>query len=212
MDKRRGAELIAVIGTNNTGKSAITELLIQKYNKKRDALEMKGEYPENYNKLIVYDPQHRFRKYLRKGDHVIDLTDENWADDILKYRASMVVLDDYKELLDGDTMPKQLLRLISGRAEFGIDLILVMWHPMLIIPRLAMFITKFFILKVNSKPKEFIARIQGNEELVGKIQIALDKEFGSYSEQEYSNLFPNFPFIYYDSQKNFAKKVNFKKS
>ena len=211
MDKRRGSELIAVIGTNNTGKSAITELLVQQYNKKRDLLESKNEYPDNYNKLIIYDPQRRFKKYLRKGDHIIDLTDENWADDILKYRSSMVVLDDYKELLDGDTMPKPLLRLVSGRAEFGIDLILVMWHPMLIIPRLAMFITKFFILKVNSKPKEFTARIQGNEELVLNIQKDLDEEFSRYGEQEYSSLYPNFPFIYYDSSKNFAKKVNFKK-
>jgi len=210
MKKQRGSDFIAVIGTNNTGKSVIVKELIKKFNLKRDRLEAVDRYPANYNKLIVYDPQDRFKDLLRKGDHVIKLNHDNWAEDVLRYKASLLVMDDYKELFENDRLPKQVMNLMSARAEAGIDIILVTWHPKLILPRLSMFINKFVLLKSNGKDKDYISRIDGEEDFVLSLRDSLNKEYQKYTPEQYAALYPNFPFIYYDSSTNKAKKINFK--
>lgn len=210
MRKQRGSDFIAVIGTNNTGKSVIVRELIKKFNIKRDKLERENKYPANYNKLIVYDPQARFTDLLRKGDFVIKLNNTDWAKDVLRYKASLLVMDDYKELFETNTLPPDVMNLMSARAESGIDIILVTWHPKLILPRLSIFINKFILLYCNGKDKDYISRIDGEEDYVLGLRDSLIKEYKGYTDEQYAALYPNFPFIYYDSGKNKAKKINFK--
>ena len=211
MEVRRGSNFLGIIGTNNTGKSVIARELIKKFNDKRDLLEKNKKYPSNYNKLILYDPQHRFQDLMREGDFNIKLNDKDWEEKILNYRASYVVLDDYKELFRVDTLSDKFMDIMSSRADYGLDITVITWHPKLILPRLAMFIDKYILFKINSDDKEYCSRIEGEKDFVLGMKYALNKEFKKYTEEQYKNLYPNFPFIYYDSGRQIAKKVNFKK-
>ncbi len=38
----------------------------------------------------------------------------------------------------------------------------------------------------------------------------VNKEYKKYSPEDYSKLYPNFPYIYYDTVRDKAIKVNFK--
>ena len=136
MEKRRGSEFIAIIGNNNTGKTVVAKQLIERFNRRRDKLESVKKYPSNYNKLIVYDPQHRFADVMRKGDYEIQLDDENWEARVLKYRASLLIMDDYKELFLNDTMTPRFIGVLSARARYGLDIIIITWHPRYILPKL----------------------------------------------------------------------------
>jgi len=210
MEKRRGSELIAIIGTNGTGKTVVARMLIEKFNAKRDRLNGTKKYPANYNKLIIYDPQHRFQDLLRKGDFEIKLNNKNWEKDVLRYKSSLIVLDDYKELFRSNNLSDGFTDVMSARAESGLDIIFITWFPRYILPRLSQFINKYFLFKVNCKDKEYIDRINGEEDVVLNIKSSLNKEFKKYTPNEYSNLYPNFPFVYFNADTNEGKKVNFK--
>jgi len=210
MDARRGSEITMICGTNNTGKTAIARQLVIKYNKKRDILEKKNKYPSNYNKLIVYDPQHAFQDLMREGDVNLDMADKEWEEKVLRYRASLVVLDDYKELMPNDRLSDGFLKLMSARARFGLDFNMITWSPKLIMPRLEIFINKYILLKVNSDDKEFADRIAGDKPTVIGIKNSLNREFMRYTDEEYKKLYPNFPFVFWDGARNKAMKVNFK--
>jgi hypothetical protein len=210
MDVRRGSDITMVCGTNNTGKSVIAKELIKKYNEKRDKLIKNKKYPDNYNKLIVYDPQEYFTDLMREGDINIQLNNENWEEELLNYRASLVVIDDYKELFQNDTLSKGFMNVMSNRARYGLDFIMITWSPKLILPRLTHFINKYILLKSNSSEKEFRERIGGENDVVEGIRLALNSEYAKYTESEYSALYPNFPFIYLDTARNIVKKINFK--
>jgi len=99
MEKRRGSNAMGIVGTNNTGKTVICEELIKVFNRKRDRIKhSKKKYPSNYHKLVVFDPQQRFKKYMREGDIEIIIGQEGWEDTLLTLRDSMVVFYYYKIL------------------------------------------------------------------------------------------------------------------
>lgn len=211
MDKRRGSEFIGIIGTNGTGKTVIARQLIEKFNDKRDKLNANKKYPSNYNKLVVYDPQHRFQDLLRKGDFVIKLNNKNWEKDVLKYKSSLIVLDDYRELFRTDSLSDDFMDVMSARAEQGLDIIIITWFPKLILPRLSQFLNRYFLFKVNCDDKEYSDRINGEKNVVLNIKRMLNKEFKKTTPQEYSKKYPNFPFVYFNSDTNVGVKVNFEK-
>jgi len=210
MQKRRGSEFIGIIGTNGTGKTVIARMLIEKFNAKRDEAAIICGYPSNYNKLVVYDPQHRFQDLLRKGDFVIQLNNKDWEKDILKYKSSLIVLDDYRELFKTDALSDKFMDVMSKRAEQGLDIVIITWFPKLILPRLSQFLNKYFLFKVNCDDKEYSDRINGEKETVLNIKRMLNKEFEKYTEQQYADLYPNFPFVVFNSNTNRGQKVNFK--
>lgn len=212
MDGDRNSNCIGIVGTNNTGKSVVTRLVIERFNKKRDRLKSNGKkYPSNYNKLIVYDPQHNFIDLLREGDIEIILGEDGWEQQVLSLRDSMCVFDDFKNLIDDDRISKDLLRIFGYRMEYGLDLIFVVWHPDLFPPRMYKFIDKYYLFRTNGDDKEFFRRINGTKETVVRCKHILDTEFIKYDELSYKALYPNFPFIYYDTGTNKAVKVNFSK-
>lgn len=207
--KQRGSNIVGVIGTNNTGKTVLIRDLIGLFNKKRSKFNS-SNYPSNYHKIVVYDVQNRLQDLLMEGDLNILPNDKDWKKKILNLRDSLIVLDDFKVLIPNDKMEEDLLNILAFRMEYGLDLIFAAWHPKLIIPRLAMFIDKYYLFATNCDEKDFASRINGSRDMAISFKQLLDKEFSSYTDNEYKNLYPNFPFIYYDSGKNKAVKINFK--
>ena len=211
MSNKRASNCIGIIGTNNTGKTVISEEIIKRFNAKRDRLQNNGrKYPSNYHKLVVFDVQNRYSKYMRKGDINIMIGDEGWEQKILALRDSMFIADDFKMLVDDDRISKDLLKVFGYRMEYGLDLVFIVWFPTLIPPRIYKFIDKYLLFRTNGNDKEFVSRINGDKETIIKCKEELDKEFEKYNEIQYGNLYPYFPFIFYDTGTNKAVKVNFK--
>ena len=209
--KKRASNIIGIVGTNNTGKTVIAEEIIKTFNIKRDKLNSTN-YPSNYHRLVVFDVQDRLGHLLRKGDISIRIGDEGWEKMILGLRDSMVVFDDFKVLLEGDRISKDLLKVFGYRMEYGIDLIFIVWHPSLFPPSMHRFLDKYYLFRTNGSEKEFIDRLNGSKEDLINCKRLLDKEFLKYNETEYGALYPNFPFIYYDTGTNKSIKINFKNS
>jgi len=209
MKKQRGGELIIVIGHNNTGKTVFATRLADGFNKRRDSVNLKS-YPSNYYKLAVYDVQNRFSKHLRKGDLSIKTSDKDWCKKLLKMRKSLVILDDYKVLLPNDKMDSDLLDLLQFRAEYGIDIILIVHNPKLILERLSYYVDTYCLFYTAGNSNSFKGRVSGAERLI-ELKKVIDKEYKSYTREEYGNLYPNFPFIFYNGRNEEAKYINFKK-
>lgn len=212
MESRRGSNAMGICGTNNTGKTVICEELIKKFNEKRDRLKSNGKkYPNNYHKLIVFDPQQRFKKYMREGDITINIGDEGWEEMLLKVRDSMVIFDDYKILAGEQTITKTLLKVFGWRMAYGLDMIFIVWHPLQFPPSMSRFLDKYLLFRINGDDKEYVSRLNGNKDKLIDCKRLLDREFLKYNENEYKNLYPKFPFIFYDTGTDKATKVNFKK-
>lgn len=207
--KIRGSEIIGIIGGNNTGKTVLAKSLAEKFVKKRNKIDLK-KYPKNYYRLAVYDVQDRFGDLLNEDDLSIKVSDDNWCKKLLKLRNSLIILDDYRVLMPKDTMDKDFLNLLQYRAEHGLDIILIAHNPQLVIPRLSYYIDTFCLFYTAGNEKSFDHRLSGSENLK-KLKNVIDKEFKSYTQDEYSNLYPNFPYIFYQDKKNKAVLINFKK-
>jgi len=212
MDGDRGSNALVIAGTNDTGKSVLSLIIVEQFDKKRDRLKKNGrKYPSNYHKLVTFDPQDRYAKYRREGDINIIIGDEGWEDRILALRDSLCIFDDFRMLMGEDKTSKKLLQIFGWRAEYGLDLVFICWHPLLIPPRISMFMDKYWLLRTNGTEKDFVARINGNKDKIAECRRLLDKEFLQYNDTQYKALYPNFPFIYYDTGTDKALKINFKK-
>ena len=140
--KRRGGEILCFLGHNNTGKSAESIFYIEQFCKKRKKIKNKNK---NFNRLAVFDPQNRYQKYLEKGDLNITPLNDDWFLTVSKFRDSLVVLDDHRQLIDTDTIDKRILNLLFLRSEYGIDFIIITHFAKLIQPKLVGYIDKYLM-------------------------------------------------------------------
>lgn len=210
-DKKRYSNLIAVIGTNNTGKTSVVYEIAKKFKQK---VKSEKKKQENFNQLIVYDVQNRFTDL----DPVnIELSNKDWAKDLLNYRNSLIILDDYRALIPSDRMSDDFLNLLQYRAEYGLDIILMAHNPALLLERLTYYVDDYFLFYTSGTENSFKGKIPNREQLIKckklidnytiDLQYLCEKNGLNYGE----TLFPNFPFIHYTNKKeNQAKFVNYK--
>ncbi len=212
MDGKRGSNCIGIIGTNNTGKTVVSEEIIKRFNAKRDRLsKLSKKYPSNYHKLVVFDVQNRYTKYMREGDINVMIGEDDWEDKVLALRDSLFIADDFKVLVGTDKISPKLLQIFGYRMEYGLDLVFIVWHPRLLPPRIAQFIDKYYLFRANGNDKEYVDRINGETEEIIKCKHAINSYCSKFTNEEYGNLYPNFPFVYYDTNTNTSIKVNMDK-
>ena len=207
MDKRRGGEIIFFIGHNSTGKTVVATELVKMFNERRS--KQSSNRPINYGRLAVYDVQNRFTDLMKPNDISIRTSNKDWCKELLTLRDSMVVLDDYKVLVPNDRMDSSLLDLLQYRAELGIDIILITHNPSLVLERLSYYVDKYFLFYTLGNDDSFKKKVMGAEKLIA-LRKVINQQYKKYTAQQYSNLYPNFPFIYYDLKTEVAKKINFK--
>ena len=206
----RGSNTIGIVGTNNTGKTVIAEEIIKRFNKKRDNINLK-DYPTNFFRLVVFDPQDRFGEYLKEGDISLHAGTKNWEKKIVGLRDSLIVFDDLKQILREDRLSDDFLDILGLRAEYGLDLIFIVWQSKLLPPRITPFIDKYYLFKSHEDEKEYVSRINGVKKDIINAKRLLDIEFSKTDKFEYAKLYPHFPFISYDLSQNTMKKINFSK-
>lgn len=200
------------IGTNRTGKTTEAIRLVKEWRKERP-----------YGKVIAFDPQYKFREakcvdYYITGEEKdcfgILLQEEKNADGtvktnpktgkpLYKFQNSLLVIDDYKALLDSNTMPKSLLKLLALRMDMSMDMIYIVWSPKLILERLSYFTNHFSIFYTESEASDFQDKI-ANYTLVQKAANVINKYVFSFGRGK----FPNFPHAYVYTEREGVNLVN----
>lgn len=174
MEKRQPF-LWSMIGHTGTGKTST-------------AVQMCKDWKKAYKgkKIIGFDP-HDILRREKLIDYYISARDENWAEIIMtqecnncnrtkdpqkerctkcgksvfryKFANSLLVLDDYRSLLQSDKTPSDFMDLLMLRRRIGIDIIYICHNPKLIHVRLAYFTTHYSIFYTESHAADFSDKI-----------------------------------------------------
>lgn len=132
---------------------------------------------------------------------------DNWK---FKFAGCLLILDDYRSLLTSDSTPKDVLRLFALKRKIGLDIILIMHNPKMLIVRLSFLITSHFIFATESLSGNFNDRItkyvpcQKAANLINHYVEAL----GGVDEDKYRNMRPDFPYIMVTNQSDELQTFN----
>lgn len=184
--------IFGIIGSNQTGKQTLALQLAKEWKKKNK----KG-------KVIVFDPQYRFRE---KGvcDYSIDyLNIKDWAKILLKkdkkngkyiFSDYLLVLNSYRTLLSGNTIPKEVMRLLKMQDKIGFNLIYGTHHPKLIFPELYDATSYFSLFHVDLIDKDDTKEYS---KLVAPIHSISQyvRGLGGADSDKYKRMYPKFPHI-----------------
>lgn len=142
----------ALVGENGSGTTTTAVQMC------RDWKQYTPKTPLNYfrGKVVAFDP-HGIFKQEGVVDVEINITNKNWAKDLVekdgagnyKYANSLVVLDDYRMLLSGNTTPADFLDLLMLKRKMGLSIIYITKNPKHILERLSYFTSYYSIFKTN---------------------------------------------------------------
>lgn len=182
-------------------------------------------------KVIGFDPQGDFED-AGVLDHTIDETDTNWAQVLMtkicvccgrikhpekqectkcgkddwkyKFQGCLLILDDYRSLLTSDSTPKDVLRLFALKRKLGLDILIIMHNPKLLIVRLSYYIKKHWIFATESISDNFSDRIK-KAALCQKAANLINQyveEIGGVDCERYRAHYPNFPCVMVSDDSN----------
>lgn len=190
------------IGTNRTGKS-VTAL--------EYAEQWRASRPPEYQ-VIAFDPQKRFEHI---ADRTIAPEDKDWANNALKFRNSLLILDDYRIINESDRPVSGLANLMYYRADYNLDIIYICHNPGLVINTLTYFTTHYFLFYTEAMDESFKKKIM-NYNLCIKAQRMIN----NYVTQHGRGAHPNspeyngqdFPYIIVDCEKRELFAINMEKN
>ncbi len=132
------AKITCLIGHNRVGKTSIERDMIKSYRKTKPS----------HHKVFAFDPQRKLQDLIDRkidnGRNIYNIVDNDW-EYFFERRDFLLVIDDYRFLLDDDKLDKNFYKLMSLRDENGIDIILSMHHPEMIHKKVAFYVTDFFL-------------------------------------------------------------------
>lgn len=153
----RPNEFIYLIGLNGTGKSTTTHELIQ--------IALRG----NPNlKLKKFDPHFQFTMY---PGSVINAEDKDWAERLNdfetegqyrghpKVRNTLLVMDDWKILHEGNFMPKGFKTFLINRRIHGNEIIVSVHSPNDVLEGTKNFVTKYYFFHTKARESVFRERL-----------------------------------------------------
>lgn len=175
-------------------------------------------------KVIGFDPHGNLSK-AGVLDHKIEETDHDWPVILMtrlcqkcncikhpkqdkctkcghnvwryKFQGCLLILDDYRSLLPSDSTPEDVLRLLALKRAIGLDIMLIMHNPKMLILRVATYITKHLIFATQSLAGNFSDRIteyvscQKAANLINQYVL----EMGGVDCENYTKMHPNFPYV-----------------
>lgn len=219
MASRRQPFLWAYIGHTGTGKSSTAVLSCKDWKRK-----YKGQ------KVIGFDPHDILRK---EGllDYYISAKDENWAQTIVtqlctnckqvknpakeictkcgkgnfiyKFANSLLILDDYRALLQSDRTDEDVMDLLMLRRRIGIDMIYICHNPKFILNGFAPFTTHYSIFYNESHASNFSNKIPK----YGDCQKAANL-INQYVMKFGRGTYPNFPYALVQPESDGIDLVN----
>ena len=179
------------IGASGTGKTVTAIQLAKDWKKSRRRVG---------GKVIAFDPHGAFKNIL---DVKIDKNDEDWAkilmqknkDGTYMFANSLLILDDYRSILQGNNMDADFYDLLALRREIGIDVIYITHNPKLILQGLAYWNTCFSIFRTAAHSDDFEGKIPDFLPCQRACNL-INAYTKTFEEEEYNALYPNFPYVF----------------
>lgn len=158
------------IGYNRTGKSSVM---------KDYATKWRISNPTNI--IAGYDPQQRFT-HLMDQRYRLSLGEKGWwmgnetrrkngRLPLTNLRNALVILDDMRGLNPSYNTSEDLSRLMEFRAEYSIDIMMVIHSPGLLLEGISMFISAWFIFYTKGRKAKFEDKIEDYEECTAAANI-----------------------------------------
>lgn len=179
----RSVHFYMFIGYNRTGKSVTAQQLANNWR------------INNPNGIIAgYDPQHRFKHLIDPNYKIYGGETGWWKGDknyiktgrkpLNQLRNALFIADDMKGLNPSHFTSYDLMRLMEFRAEYGIDVIMIVHSPGLILEGLSIYVSHWFIYLTKGRKAKFEDKIENYEEcmLAAEIMKAYGKDFPSILE------------------------------
>lgn len=175
------------IGHNRTGKSVTARIIAEAYKES-----------DKKRKVIAFDPQSRFEGLVDKKIPV----NVDWSV-YKKERNCLFIIDDYKIVCPNDRLDPDLLELLAYRNEYGLDFIFICWKPKLIMPRIAIFITKISLFYTAGGVGQFKNRTDDPE-----VMEKLSEIVNNFVKKNGKGNYPNFPHVCIDFQSGTIQAFN----
>ncbi len=150
----------------------------------------------NPNGIIAgYDPQNRF-KHLIDPKYKLSLNEKGWwagnkerakhgRRPIADLRNALFVADDMRGLNQSNHTMSDFMRLMEFRAEYTIDIIVIVHKPKFIIEGLSGYFTHILIFYIKARNEEFEKKVDDVDECVKAAQALKDyvREFPSILQE-----------------------------
>lgn len=160
MGNRRSA-LIGMIGTNGCGKTTITKEVANIWRASRPPLRVQNGIV--YNARMVFDVWGQMRDITDYGIR----RDSGWAKTIdEKVKSSLIILDDYKLLVEGNVPTKGMVDLFINRRHSDLDYIYSCHSPSSVIPQIIPYTSHFYIFYTKTLQGVFEKRMPFSDLLI----------------------------------------------
>jgi len=191
MQGERPVIFFLYVGYNRTGKSVTAQQFANEWRMNNPGGIISG-----------YDPQHRF-KHLIDPKYKLGLNEKGWWSGtkeraqqgrrpIADLRNALFIADDMRGLNQSNHTMSDFIRLMEFRAEYSIDIIVIVHKPKAIIEGLNGYFSHIFIFYMKARNEEFEKKVDDVAECMQAAQALKDyvKEFPSvitHPEQFYDN-------------------------
>lgn len=164
-------------------------------------------------KVIGFDP-HDILTNSGILDYYISSKDENWATWLMqrdkngkyKFSDSLLILDDYRSLLDGNDCPTDVLELLALRRRLGLDWIYITHNPKLILNRFTYYTNFISIFYCEAHASDYSDKIPKyaacqkasnmiNKYILKKIEEGRIKNPNYTKDDFMKECYPNFPHV-----------------
>ena len=171
------------IGINRTGKSVTAQTYANLWSISNPQGVVAG-----------YDPQHRFEDLIDQR-YTLSAGEKGWwfgtkeraalgRRPLCELRNALVICDDMRGLNQHNQTIPDLVRLMEFRAEYSIDVIMIVHQPGFVLTMLSGYVSRWFIFYTKGKDDKFEDKIDTYEECVmaSEIMKAYVKQYPSVIE------------------------------
>lgn len=213
MSTTRQAFVWAFFGETGSGKTST-------------AVEMAKDWKKTHKgcKVIGFDPHDIFKRAGLLTNYITE-NDTNWAEILatkmcqfcnrlkhpekenctkcgnnkwkFKFANSLLIMDDYRNLLTANSTPPDVLSLLGLKRRIGLDIIYIMHNPKMLLERFAYYTSNFSIFATQSTAGDFSDKIaqyvpcQKAANLINQYVF----ELGGVDSTRYKSMYPDFPYI-----------------
>lgn len=145
-------------------------------------------------RVVAFDPTGILKKACIVDYEILE-SHKDWAKTLIekdrkgnyKFANSLLILDDYRLLISGQSTPADFLNLLTHKRRIGLSIIYMAHSPRLILERISFYTTHYSVFDLNEN-------IQDKNFMYKNLQIAKDliKEHITLNGK---GTYPNFPHI-----------------
>lgn len=159
---------------------------------------------EDYS-IIGFDPRRQIQEILDRQIYITDTDDEIVAK-IDDTRNALLILDDHRILHEPDVAKPWIKYLMQQKDGYNIDIIYSCHNPMFVLSAIGAFTTHYYVFYTNSLDGSWKKKIP-NYSLCSAGSNYVNKYVRKHGRGKY----PNFPFVYIDTENEKITGINMEK-